>query len=117
MNILKSKNELSDIDVAFVEGAIASDRDKEKLLKIREVAKHVVAIGSCAVSGLPSSSRNSFPQDIKDEISPYLKQAIHLDGRYRWCKYLCLVLEPDNWHWHKIFYSLLSVEREFLYRY
>ncbi|MFC1656135.1 hypothetical protein ACFL3C_04665 [Patescibacteria group bacterium] len=73
-NILKSKNEMSDIDVAFVEGAIASDRDKEKLLKIRDVSKYIVAIGSCAVTGLPTGHRNNFSEEMKEEISPYLKQ-------------------------------------------
>lgn len=72
--ILQNKNELSDIDVAFVEGAIASERDKKKLLKIREVAKYVVAIGSCAVTGMPSASRNDFSEDLKKKISPYLEQ-------------------------------------------
>ena len=73
-NILQGKNELSDIDVAFVEGAIASDRDKEKLLKIRKNSKFIVAIGSCAVTGLPSAHRNNFSEELKKEISPYLLQ-------------------------------------------
>ena len=73
-NVLQSKNELSDIDVAFVEGAIASNRDKEKLLKIRDNSKFVVAIGSCAVTGLPSAHRNNFSDELKKEISPYLLQ-------------------------------------------
>lgn len=73
-NVLQSKNELSDIDVAFVEGAIASEKDKEKLLKIRENSKFIVAIGSCAVTGLPSAHRNSFDEKLKKEISPYLLQ-------------------------------------------
>ena len=81
-NVLKSKNELWDIDVAFVEGAIASDRDKDKLLKIREVSKYVVAIGSCAVTGLPSGHRNNFDEKMKDEISPYLQQFHQSDHVY-----------------------------------
>lgn len=81
-NILQSKNELSDIDVAFVEGAIASDRDKEKLLKIRENSKFIVAIGSCAVTGLPSAHRNNFSEEMKAEISPYLKRFDQSDKVY-----------------------------------
>jgi coenzyme F420-reducing hydrogenase gamma subunit len=73
-NILKSRNELSDIDVAFVEGAIASEKDKKKLLKIRKVSKYVVAIGACAVTGLPSGNRNNFDEKMKKEIAPYLLQ-------------------------------------------
>ena len=73
-NVLKSKNDMTDLDVAFVEGAIASDHDKEKLLKIRENAKFLVAIGACAVTGLPSGNRNNFDDKLKAEISPYLEQ-------------------------------------------
>ena len=73
-NILQSKNELSDIDVAFVEGAICTDKDIKKLKKIRQVSRFVVAIGSCAVTGLPSGHRNNFNKDMMDEISPYLEQ-------------------------------------------
>jgi len=73
-NILKSKNELSDIDVAFVEGAICTERDKEKLKKIREVSKYIVAIGACAVTGLPTGHRNNFNEEMKKEIAPYLLQ-------------------------------------------
>jgi coenzyme F420-reducing hydrogenase gamma subunit len=72
--IFKSKNELSDIDVAFVEGAIAANKDKEKLKKIREASKYVVAIGSCAVTAMPSGARNKFDDETKEEISAYLKQ-------------------------------------------
>jgi len=73
-NVLKSKNDMTDLDVAFVEGAIASDHDKEKLQDIRKNAKYLVAIGSCAVTGLPSGQRNNFSDALKAEISPYLEQ-------------------------------------------
>lgn len=80
--ILQNKNELSNIDVAFVEGAIASKKDKKKLLKIREVAKYVVSIGSCAVTGMPSASRNNFDEKLKKEIAPYLKQFVQTEKVY-----------------------------------
>lgn len=73
-NVLKSKNDMTDLDVAFVEGAIASDHDKVKLQKIRDNAKYLVAIGACAVTGLPSGQRNNFDEKLKAEISPYLEQ-------------------------------------------
>lgn len=71
---LKTKNELRDLDVAFVEGAISSDKQAEELQKIRNNSKYVVAIGSCACTGLPSASRNAFtPQDITDRINRYMQ--------------------------------------------
>jgi sulfhydrogenase subunit delta len=72
--MLKSKNVLDDLDVAFVEGAISSDRDKEKLLLIRSKAKYLVAIGACACTGGTSAQRNDFPDHIKVKIEPFLKK-------------------------------------------
>jgi sulfhydrogenase subunit delta len=66
--VLKSNNRLKDLDVSFVEGAIANKRDREELIKIRENSKKVVAIGSCACTGIPSSQRNLFDEDTKKAI-------------------------------------------------
>ncbi len=72
--ILMKKNtkEIKEMDVAFIEGAISSDGQEEKLKKIREKAKILVAIGSCAVNGSPSNQRNFFNQANIDEIRPIL---------------------------------------------
>src|SRR3989339_732718 len=72
VNVLMGKKELSDIDVAFVEGAIATDKDEEKLKKIRSVSKKLVSIGSCAVKGKPSGQRNDFGPEKQEEIKPYI---------------------------------------------
>jgi len=65
--------EIKEMDVAFVEGAISSDRQEEKLKKIREKAKKLVAIGACAVLGSPSNQRNFFNEDQTKEIKPILE--------------------------------------------
>jgi sulfhydrogenase subunit delta len=72
--ILKSKNVLDDLDVAFVEGAVSSDRDRERVLEIRAKAKYLVAVGSCACTGGPSAQRNTFPEHLKAKIEPFLKK-------------------------------------------
>ena len=66
--VLKRHNVLGPMDIAFVEGAITTDRDKKKLKDIRKNAKKLVAIGACAVSGLPSAQRNTFTEGQKQEI-------------------------------------------------
>jgi len=66
--LLKTKNELKDIDVAFVEGAISTFKEEEMLKQIRKESKKIVAIGSCAVNGSPSNQRNFFSEDTKSEI-------------------------------------------------
>lgn len=71
---IQSTNRWKDLDVAFVEGAIASESQAEKLKKIRSLSKKVVAIGACACIGLPSSQRNNFDAPTKSEIAPFLLQ-------------------------------------------
>lgn len=67
-HILKKHNVLDELDIAFVEGAIASDAQIEKLKEIRQKSKKLVAIGACAVIGLPSAQRNSFTAQQRQEI-------------------------------------------------
>jgi coenzyme F420-reducing hydrogenase gamma subunit len=74
MRVLKTKNDMSNLDVAFIEGAASSPRQEEEMKKIRENAKYVVAIGACACTGMPSASRNSFAdKELNDKIQWYIK--------------------------------------------
>lgn len=77
--LLKSKNEIEDLDVAFVEGAISTFKEEKRLKEIRENAKRLVAIGSCAVNGSPSNQRNFFSDDTKREIRLVLDRFGHRD--------------------------------------
>ena len=67
-SVLKSKNILDELDIAFVEGAIASEDHINKLKEIREKSKKLVAIGACAIVGMPSSQRNYFSEEQNKEI-------------------------------------------------
>lgn len=77
--LLKSKNELKNLDVAFVEGAISTFKEEKKLKEIRKKSKKLVAIGSCAVDGSPSNQRNFFSEDKKEEIELVLDEFGHRD--------------------------------------
>lgn len=66
--ILKSRNKLKGLDVAFVEGAITTDKDAKELKEIRKNCKKLVAVGSCAVNGMPSAQRNTFDENKEKEI-------------------------------------------------
>lgn len=66
--VLKSKNILDELDIAFIEGAIASEDHAAKLREIREKSKKLVAVGACAVIGMPSGQRNFFSEKQKQEI-------------------------------------------------
>jgi len=70
---LKTNNSITDLDVAFVEGAISSASQAEELVKIRNNSKYLVAIGACACTGQPSASRNALvPEEIDFKIAFYL---------------------------------------------
>jgi len=69
---LRSDNQLTSLDICFVEGAISSEKQAEKLKKLRQVSKRLVAIGSCAVTGMPSGMRNFFDPKTTAEIQSIL---------------------------------------------
>ena len=78
--LLKGKgNDFTGSDVTFVEGAIATKEDEAKLKEIRDKSKRIVAIGSCACTGLPSAQRNSFDENTRREIMITVERFGHLE--------------------------------------
>lgn len=70
---LKTNNSLAGLDVAFIEGAISSESQAREARRIRENSEYVVAIGACACTGQPSTSRNQFASEqINERIQWYL---------------------------------------------
>lgn len=92
VRILRKNNKLKDLDVAFVEGAIASNNDAKKLREIRKNCKKLIAIGSCAINGMPAAQRNLFDPKRKKEIE-FLIKRFHLAKKVRT---LSEVVEVDD---------------------
>lgn len=46
------------VDIALVEGAVASDEDEHKIRKIRAHTKTLIAMGDCAITGNVPGMRN-----------------------------------------------------------
>lgn len=64
-----SSDKSDDYDVALIEGSISRADEVERLKKIRENAKILVAIGSCACFGGVNSLKNRFPiEDVVTEV-------------------------------------------------
>jgi coenzyme F420-reducing hydrogenase gamma subunit len=76
--VLKTKGEIKNLDISFVEGAISSEEHIRKLKEIRENSKIVIAIGACAVTGMPSGWRNTFDEGTKMEIAFIIDRFKHL---------------------------------------
>src|SRR3989344_5066858 len=68
--VLQTHNVLDELDVAFIEGALSSQTHVDRVKEIRQKSKKVVAIGACAVVGLPSTQRNQFDPERLEEIRP-----------------------------------------------
>lgn len=75
--LLKSRNRMDEMDVAIIEGGISSQKEAERLQEIRRLARKVVAIGSCAITGAPNNYRNYFDAKTLEEIRPILKKFGH----------------------------------------
>jgi coenzyme F420-reducing hydrogenase gamma subunit len=76
--VLRSRNIFDEFDIAFVEGAVSSENHKKKLKEIREKSKVLVAVGACAVIGMPSGQRNAFNENQEAEIQFLLERFKHL---------------------------------------
>jgi NAD-reducing hydrogenase small subunit len=63
-----------EVDIALVEGAVASVDDEKKIKKVRAHSKLLVAMGDCAVAGNVPSMRNPMgPEAILDRA--YIENA------------------------------------------
>jgi coenzyme F420-reducing hydrogenase gamma subunit len=66
---LISSDKHNDYDIAFVEGSITNDRDAARLMKIREQAKILIAMGACACLGGVHNLRERFKlAETVDEV-------------------------------------------------
>jgi len=50
-----------EVDVTFIEGAVSTDEDVEKVQEIRQSSKILVSLGDCAVTGNVAAMRNTIP--------------------------------------------------------
>jgi len=86
--LLREKNELKGIDVAFVEGAISTKEEVGRIRAVRKASKKLVAIGDCARNAAPSAHRNFFKAKELTEIKPVLKKFNYLDKVYPLSKFV-----------------------------
>jgi sulfhydrogenase subunit delta len=61
-----SRKEEGDIDVAFVEGTVSTEKDLKHLLEIRERSKVLIALGNCATDGCIQAMKNN--EDIRERF-------------------------------------------------
>ena len=94
---VRDKTEIKDLDIALVEGVISTKKDKKEIEEIRENTKILIAMGSCAINGLPSGQRNNFNEkqlaEIREELDKFdflprclsVKEAVRIDDEVSGC--------------------------------
>lgn len=94
---MKDKVEIKDFDISVIEGVISNEKEKKEVKEIRANSKYVIAMGSCAITGMPSGQRNNFNEDqmseIKDRLKEFkylpkclsVKEAIKIDAEVQGC--------------------------------
>ena len=74
--LVDTKEYPENVDVVLIEGAVSSEEDVEKIHKIRQRTKILVALGDCAVTSNVPSMRNRFKvQDVLKRA--YIENAQH----------------------------------------
>jgi sulfhydrogenase subunit delta len=77
--MVKSENDRAcRLDVGFVEGVVATQKDLDALKEMRARSRTLVAIGTCAVWGGLPAMRNELPREVLAR-EVYHEQAAHLD--------------------------------------
>jgi sulfhydrogenase subunit delta len=71
---IKDHTEAENLDIALVEGVVTSEKDLAHIKKIRDRAKILIAMGTCAMTALPSGQRNNFNISQLKEIEPHLEK-------------------------------------------
>jgi len=72
--LVDTKEYPENVDVVLVEGAVSTQEDLEKILKIRQRTKIVVSLGDCAVTANVPSMRNRFPVEAVEHRA-YIENA------------------------------------------
>jgi len=68
-HLLKEKNREAKFDLMFVEGAVTTKKEIEKLKRIRKQSKFLVALGACAAHGGVPAMRNFIEnKDLKKYV-------------------------------------------------
>ena len=60
---MSQNDEQCPLDIVFVEGSVVQPRDEEMLRKLRERAKLLIAIGTCAVWGGVQAMKNEIARE------------------------------------------------------
>ncbi len=75
---VRDKRDFDHLDIALVEGVISTEKELKEIKEIREKTDVLIAMGTCAVTALPSGQRNNFSPEQTEKISEHLEKYHYL---------------------------------------
>lgn len=83
------------VDVAFIEGSVVTEDDEELVKKVRDKAKYVVAMGTCACHGGVQSADIGVGFDLNDAIKAVYGENVEFDMKVMPPRPLDKVIDVD----------------------
>ena len=83
------------VDVAFIEGSVVTEDDEELVKKVRDKAKFVVAMGTCACHGGVQSADIGIGFDLNDAIKAVYGEDVQFDMKVMPPRPLDKVIDVD----------------------
>ena len=75
---VRDRRDFDHLDIALIEGVVSTDKELKEVKEIREKSDIVLAMGTCAITALPSGQRNNFSPDQTKEIKEHLEKYHYL---------------------------------------
>lgn len=65
---VKERQPIENLDISLIEGVINTEKDMKEIEVIRKNSKILIAMGTCAMTAMPSGQRNNFSEELLEEI-------------------------------------------------
>lgn len=75
---VRDKRDFDHLDIALIEGVISTEKELKELEEIREKTDVLIAMGTCAITALPSGQRNNFTDEQSERIADHLEKYKYL---------------------------------------
>ena len=75
---VRDKRDFDHLDIALIEGVISTEKELKEVKEIREKTDTLIAMGTCAITALPSGQRNNFSEEQTAKIADHLKKYNYL---------------------------------------
>jgi coenzyme F420-reducing hydrogenase gamma subunit len=75
---VRDKRDFEHLDIALVEGVISTEKELAEIKELRSKTDILIAMGTCAITALPSGQRNNFNAKQKEAISEHVEKYHYL---------------------------------------